>query len=150
MKPWVVLIAFGSMLSLGVGADAQSPCAPTRPDMEGPFYKANAPVRQATGKGLVVSGAVKASASCQPLKGARIEWWQANPGGEYDDAHRGTLMTQDGGAYRFETDPPPPYGGRPSHIHFKAFAPGHRPLTTQLYLKGGEREVTFDLVLAKE
>jgi protocatechuate 3,4-dioxygenase beta subunit len=93
---------------------------------------------------------VKSAAGCGPIKGARVEWWQANRRGEYDDAHRGALSTGDAGAYRFETDSPPPYAGRPSHIHFKAFAAGHRPLTTQLYLKGGEREVTFDLVLVKE
>ena len=149
MKQSALLIGVGLVLTLGVSAPAQPRCAPTRPYAEGPFYKPNAPVREATGKGLVVSGAVKSAASCQPIKGARVEWWQANPKGEYDDAHRGTLIAESGG-YRFETDSPPPYFGRPSHIHFKVFAPDHRPLTTQLYLKGGEREVTFDLVLAKE
>ncbi len=38
----------------------------------------------------------------------------------------------------------------PTHIHFKAFAAGYRPLTTQLYLKGGQSVVAFDLVLVKE
>ncbi len=131
-------------------AGAQPKCAPTQRDMEGPFYKPNAPVREATGKGFIVTGAVRSAANCEAIKGARVEWWQANPKGDYDDAHRGTLVTGGGGTYRFETDFPPPYFGRPSHIHFKAFAPGHRPLTTQLYPKAGQSEVTFDLVLVKE
>jgi protocatechuate 3,4-dioxygenase beta subunit len=52
------------------------------------------------------------------------------------------------GTYRFTTDLPGKYGWRRLHIHFKATAPGYRPLTTQLYLRGGEKEVVFDIVLA--
>ena len=146
----IAIIAL-SVLAVGAGvAGGQSACAPTPRDVEGPFYKPNAPARDATGKGLLVTGAVKSAATCAPVRDARVEWWQANPQGEYDDAHRGSLRSGNDGAYRFETDFPPPYSGRPSHIHLKAFAAGHRPLTTQLYLKGGEREVVFDLVLTKE
>ena len=118
--------------------------------MEGPFYTPNAPRREFTGRGFVIQGAVKSAASCAPVGGARVEWWQANPAGTYDDAHRGSLLTGSDGAYRFETDFPPPYSGRPSHVHFKVFAPGHRTLTTQLYPKAGQTQATFDLVLVKE
>ena len=145
-----VMIVLVVALAAGASATAQPKCAPTPRDAEGPFYKPNAPVREATGKGLTVRGMVKSAATCEPLGAARIEWWQANPKGEYDDAHRGSLVTGNGGTYRFETDFPPPYYGRPSHIHFKAEAQGYRPLTTQLYPKGGQSEVTFDLVLVKE
>jgi protocatechuate 3,4-dioxygenase beta subunit len=150
MKSRAWLAGLALTLCVGSTAPAQPRCTPTPPDMEGPFYKANAPLREATGKGLAVSGVVRSAAGCEPITAARVEWWQANPRGEYDDAHRGSLVAGDNGAYRFDTDFPPPYYGRPSHIHFKAVAAGHRPLTTQLYLKGGERAVTFDLVLAKE
>lgn len=146
----LLVIAAASLLTLSDTAGAQLQCSPTPRDQEGPFYKPDAPRRQATGKGFVVTGAVRSAATCQGLKGARVEWWQAGPGGEYGDAHRGSLLTGDGGAYRFETDFPPAYGGRPSHIHFKAFAPGHRSLTTQLYPRQGQSAVTFDLVLVKE
>ncbi len=146
----LLLVTTALVLTLTASAPAQPKCAPTAPDIEGPFYKPGAPLREATGKGLVVSGVVKSAATCEPIKGARIEWWQANPSGEYDDAHRGSQVTGESGAYRFDTDSPPPYYGRPSHIHFKAFAPGYRPLTTQLYPKGGQRAVAFDLVLVKE
>jgi len=43
--------------------------------------------------------------------------------------------------------PPGVYPGRPPHIHFKVSAPGHKPLTTQLYLRGGEKAIRFDLVV---
>ena len=54
------------------------------------------------------------------------------------------------GGYRFSTDSPGVYPGRPPHIHFKAQAPGYRALTTQLYLRGGEPEVEFNIVLIPE
>src|SRR5262245_34675406 len=145
-----LLVGLIVVLAVGASALAQPKCAATAADAEGPFYKPNAPLREATGKGLVVSGVVKSAATCDSIRGARVEWWQANPRGEYDDAHRGSLVTGESGAFRFDTDFPPPYSGRPSHIHFKAFAPGHRPLTTQLYPKAGQNAVAFDLVLVKE
>jgi protocatechuate 3,4-dioxygenase beta subunit len=144
-------LLIGLVLTLvGASVLAQPRCAPTSPDMEGPFYKRDAPLREATGQGLVVSGVVRSAESCEPIGGARVEWWQANPRGEYDDAHRGAQVTGAGGAYRFDTDFPPPYSGRPSHIHLKADAKGYRKLTTQLYPKGGQSAVAFDLVLPKE
>ena len=150
MKLSVLGIGIVLVLTIGASAPAQPRCVPTRPDMEGPFYKPGAPTRDSTGSGLVVQGVVRSAATCDPIKAARVEWWQANPRGEYDDAHRGMLVTGDTGAYRFDTDFPPPYSGRPSHVHIKAFAAGYRPLTTQLYPKGGQSMVAFDLVLAKE
>jgi protocatechuate 3,4-dioxygenase beta subunit len=150
MRCRTLLIGIALILIAVLSGSAQPRCAPTRPDAEGPFYKPNAPVRESTGKGLVVSGVVRSGATCEPIKSARIEWWQANPRGDYDDAHRGSQTTGDGGSYRFDTDFPPPYAGRPSHIHFKAFAAGYRPLTTQLYPKGGQSAAEFDLVLVKE
>lgn len=132
------------------GASAQARCTPTPRDMEGPFYVPGAPQRESTGRGLVVSGVVRSAPSCAPLPGARVEWWQANPAGVYDDAHRGALVAGAEGRYRFETDVPPPYAGRPSHIHVKVFAPGHRTLTTQLYPRAGQTDISFDLVVAKE
>lgn len=150
MRHRAILIGLLLNLAAGASAPAQSRCAPTAPDMEGPFYKPGAPVREATGTGLVVSGVVRSSGTCEPIGGAHVEWWQANPRGEYDDAHRGSLITGTSGAYRFDTDSPPPYSGRPSHIHFKADAKGYRQLTTQLYPKGGQSAVAFDLVLVKE
>ena len=150
MKRSALLIGTALVFFSGGSAPAQPRCAATPADAEGPFYKPGAPLREATGTGLVVSGLVKSATTCEPIKAARVEWWQANPRGEYDHAHRGSLVTGESGTYRFDTDPPPPYSGRPAHIHFKAFAAGYRPLTTQLYPKGGQSAVLFDLVLVKE
>jgi protocatechuate 3,4-dioxygenase beta subunit len=150
VKARAVLVGLLLTVATAVSAAAQPRCTPTAPDMEGPFYKPGAPARDATGKGLVVSGVVRSADTCEPIAGARVEWWQANPRGDYDDAHRGSQVTATTGAYRFETDVPPPYAGRPAHIHFKVEARGYRKLTTQLYPRGGQSAVGFDLVLVKE
>jgi protocatechuate 3,4-dioxygenase beta subunit len=118
--------------------------------MEGPFYKPGAPELRSTGSGLAVSGNVLSYPGCRPVSGARVEWWLADHSGRYTDSLRGAQTTGGGGAYAFTTSPPGPYTGRPPHIHFKVFAPGHRPLTTQLYLTGKEKEVRFDLVVEAE
>ena len=147
----MTLVALAIALVMAASsAAAQAPCRPTPGDMEGPFYKPGAPARESTGRGFAVSGVVRSAATCRPIAGAHVEWWQASPRGDYDDAHRGSQVTGEGGAYRFETDFPPPYSGRPSHVHVKARAPGHRTLTTQLYPVAGQTQATFDLVLVKE
>ena len=129
---------------------AQPACAPTRPDALGPFYEVNAPERSVTGRGLVVTGTVRSAAGCAPLTGAHIEWWSANPGGDYDGAHRATQRTDGEGRYRYETSFPGRYPGRPPHLHLRITAPGHRPLVTQLYPAGSQTSMDADLVLTRE
>ena len=126
-------ILFGPMLP---PSDAQSTCVPTRPDSEGPFYKPNAPERASIGRGLVVAGVVRKAGNCAPIPNARIEWWQVNPQGEYDDAHRATQTADAEGRYRFETIVPALYPGRARHYHVKVQPKGGRLLTTQLYFPG--------------
>ncbi len=136
------------LLDGAAGAQAtQSACRPTAPDAEGPFYKPNAPERSSIGRGLVVTGVVRAATSCAPIPRARIEWWQANSQGQYDDAHRASQTADAEGRYRFETGFPGVYPGRPPHLHVKVTAPGHRPLTTQLYPTPGQTDLPFDFVL---
>jgi len=126
---------------------AQTKCPPTASDAEGPFYKAHAPIRKNTGRGLTISGTVRSAGSCAPIPGARLEWWLANAQGSYDDEYRGALVTAEDGGYRFETDFPPAYFGRPPHVHVKVLAPGHGTLTTQIYPEKGAKTVALDLVL---
>ena len=145
----ILLVALSFCLSQPSSA-AQTVCSPTAPDAEGPFYKSEAPIRANTGRGLTVSGKVRSAGSCAVIPGARVEWWQTNPQGRYDDEHRGAQLTSSDGGYRFETNFPPGYFGRPPHIHFKVFAPGHRTLTTQVYPKKHLSTITFDFVLKKE
>ena len=144
-----LLVAVSLCLSQPSSA-VQTECPPTTPDVEGPFYKSEAPFRASTGRGLTVSGKVRSAGSCAVISGVRVEWWQTNPQGRYDDEHRGAQLTSSDGSYRFETDFPPGYLGRPPHIHFKVFAPGHRSLTTQVYPKKGQSSIIFDFVVIKE
>ena len=115
--------------------------------MLGPFYEPNAPVRTSVGSGYVLSGAVLRAGGCEPVRDARIEFWLANPRGEYDDAHRATVLAGEKGRYRFESNVPVSYGGRQPHIHVRVTAPGFRDLVTQHYPDAGQREASFDLVL---
>jgi protocatechuate 3,4-dioxygenase beta subunit len=148
----VLLAAALTMAALaggGPGAGAQGTCKLTPADSEGPFYVRGAPERGQTGKGLVVFGTVR-SQDCRPIGGVTIEWWSAGPNGEYDAGHRATTRADAGGLYRYETDFPGRYPGRPPHVHLKITAPGHRTLITQIYPTAGQTSVPMDLVLAKE
>ena len=125
-------------------------CEPTRADALGPFYKPNAPRRTSVGQGYVLTGVVRSANGCAPIPGALVEFWLANPQGEYDDDHRATMQAGAQGDYRFESNVPVPYGGRPPHIHVKVTAPGFRELVTQQYPQPGQTEASFDLVLSPQ
>ena len=125
-------------------------CKPTQPDMLGPFYEPGAPVRTSVGSGYVLSGSVLAAEECKPIPNARIEFWLANPRGEYDDAHRATVFAGHRGEYRLESNVPVSYGSRPPHIHVRVRAPGYEELVTQHYPERGRRKANFDLVLVAE
>jgi len=122
-------------------------CIPTPPDTLGPFYEPDAPVRASVGKGYILSGVVRSSVDCKPLKDARIEFWLAGPHGYYDDNHRATVFSDSNGAYKFESNYPKPYAGRPPHIHIRVSAEGFQVLVTQHYPQKGKTGDTFDLVL---
>jgi protocatechuate 3,4-dioxygenase beta subunit len=144
-------LAFALTMVLGMQAPAAAEtCTPTAPDARGPFYKPDAPVRSSVGKGYVLSGVVKSSGDCAPVKEARIEFWLAGPNKKYDDEHRATLYSDGSGAYRFESNFPPGYLGRPSHIHIRVSTKGFRTLVTQHYPVKGRSEGVFDLVLVPE
>ncbi len=150
---WVVvfvLLALGLLPPTAVPSGAQSTCTPTRPDDEGPFYKPNAPERATSGRGLLVTGTVRSASRCGPLPTARIEWWSVNPRGAYDDDHRATQRVDNEGRFRYETDLPIRYFGRPPHLHVRITASGHRTLITQLYPKPGQTSLTIDFVLVAE
>ena len=133
--------------SHAAAGDGPANCKPTQPDMLGPFYEPGAPVRTSVGSGYVLSGTVLAADDCKPIRNARIEFWLANPRGEYDDAHRATVFASERGEYRFESNVPVSYGGRPPHIHVRVRAPGYEELVTQHYPERGQRKANFDLVL---
>lgn len=123
---------------------ATETCEVTAANIEGPFYKAGAPerarlVQRQRGVPLVVEGIVR-DADCRPIPGAWLDVWHADHEGGYDNdgfGLRGRLRADRVGRYRLETIVPGHYLNgptyRPAHIHVKLFAPGFRPLTTQLY-----------------
>jgi catechol 1,2-dioxygenase len=131
-------------------AGRSADCKPTQPDMLGPFYEPGAPVRTSVGRGYVLSGRVLTAEECKPIPNARIEFWLANSSGDYDDAHRATMFAGQRGEYRFESNVPVSYGGRPPHIHVRVRASGYEELTTQHYPQRGQRQANFDLVLVRE
>jgi len=135
------------------------PCGdPTPNDVEGPFYKSGAPARASLAEAgskaqkLVLSGVVR-SADCKPLAGVTLDFWQADASGSYDNRgyrYRGVVTSDAQGRYRLETNLPPPYMGRPRHIHVKLQAPGTPALTTQLYFPGESRGADPGLVVKVE
>jgi len=99
------------------------------------------------GTRLVLTGAV-VSRSCRPVAGARLEFWQADASGAYDNTGfrlRGHLFTDAQGRYQLETIVPAEYPGRTPHIHVKVLPPAGAVLTTQLYLPDAARNASDSL-----
>jgi len=115
---------------------------PTPRNELGPFYKSRAPLDPHLrapgdpGLPLAVSGLVF-STNGAALPHSKVEIWQADHLGQYDlkgYRYRATITADDSGKYWFDTVMPGHYPGRVGqHIHYVVTAPGHKPLTTQLY-----------------
>jgi protocatechuate 3,4-dioxygenase beta subunit len=89
-----------------------------------------------TGRKLVLTGVVK-GVVCGPIKGARIDFWQADSNGTYDPMGmklRGFQLTGDNGQYRLETIVPGAYAGRAPHLNARIQVTGKPTLTTALFL----------------
>jgi protocatechuate 3,4-dioxygenase beta subunit len=127
------------------GTDATPACAETEDNILGPFYKADAPLKDTlvepgmAGTRLTISGRVL-GATCGPLAGAVLDIWQADDAGAYDLVGytlRGKVQTAADGTFQIQTIVPGHYLNgptyRPAHIHVKVDAAGFAPLTTQLY-----------------
>ena len=127
--------------------DGQAQREPTPHVEMGPFYKRRAPatamLRQPgdAGMPLAVSGRV-ITVHGEPVPNATIEVWQADHGGLYDlDGYRfrAALTPGAAGIYGFESVMPGHYPARVArHVHYFVTAPGHKPLTTQLYFASDE------------
>ena len=150
----------------GVGAAGALPRTPSQ--TSGPFYPADKPLdrdadltrvrgrgERASGQVVHVMGRVL-DVDGRPVKGARIEIWQANTHGRYthpNDANTAPLdpgfegyadlLTDEDGRYRFKTikpaaypiNPMNPERVRPPHIHFDVSGRDAR-LVTQMYFPG--------------
>lgn len=111
---------------------------------EGPYFSAGSPEKSdlreegMAGTTLVVVGHV-VDAACRPITGAKIDVWQADAAGVYDNAGyrlRGHVFSAADGSYRFTTIVPGIYPGRTEHVHVKVTPPGGATVTTQLYFPG--------------
>ena len=120
---------------------------PTSPDIEGPFYRPNAPEKNdlfiaAPGtKPLIFLGRVISTQEI-PLE-ADVELWHADQDGNYDNTgyrYRGLVKANEEGEFDFLTILPGRYLNgkqwRPAHLHFRIVCQGYRELVTQLYFKG--------------
>ncbi|MEA2717068.1 MAG: hypothetical protein QOI99_1385 [Actinomycetota bacterium] len=131
--------------------------APTVEQTEGPYFKANSPeqtdLRTGAGGGtaLDLSGTV-VTTGCQPVNQAKVEFWQADTNGSYDNTGyrlRGHQFTDAQGRYAVQTVVPGLYPGRTRHIHVKVQAPGAAVLTTQLYFPGEARNASDGIFRAE-
>jgi catechol 1,2-dioxygenase len=128
-------------------AAGREACEPTESDFRGPMYAPGAPRRSVLagpnepGERLRIRGTVFGPDCRTPVSRALLDVWQADAAGRYHDEReayrlRGQILTDGRGQYQIDTIRPGGYGGRPAHIHFTVGAPGHEPLTTQLYFRG--------------
>ena len=141
----------------GSTVEAPAGLRATRAVVTGPFYRSGAPYRAKStapferGTLLLVSGRVWSLASRKPIPGAVLDVWHVNVDGAYSDGetdfrNRARLLTAEDGSYELEAIHPVPYtagaGWRCPHLHFSAAAPGHKPLTSEMYFKGDPRQDT--------
>jgi len=126
--------------------------APTKPDIEGPYFKLHSPLRtqlaesNTRGQLYRLEGFVL-TRTCEPVPSAILDLWHADERGAYDEEgfrYRGHLFTDKTGRYRFDTIMPGLYPGRTRHYHFKVAAPFGRVLTTQLYFPNEPRNAVDD------
>lgn len=133
-------------------------CKATNAHAEGPFYRPDAPFRLklypdgATGPILYFSANVT-DVDCRPLSGVKVEIWQADDMGHYDNDDpesppppdffrcRGHAFTDETGRVDIRTVLPANYEVeavpgwiRVKHLHFKLFQSGFEPLTTEVAL----------------
>jgi protocatechuate 3,4-dioxygenase beta subunit len=138
----------------------------TAEDVEGPFYRPDAPFRnvlaeEGEGERLIIGGSVH-DTSGVPVPGALIDVWQASSGPDarvdYDrlsDQYRlrGRLFSDQHGGFVVVTVLPGRYFDvdrlRPRHVHFKVSHAAHCPLTTQLYFQG-DHAAPYDLYYQEE
>jgi protocatechuate 3,4-dioxygenase beta subunit len=109
----------------------------------GTHFKAS-PVRHSElgpgihGTQVTLSGYVLTS-GCRPVRRARVDFWQADEHGGYDDTGvrlRSHQFTDARGHYWLQTILPGPYANRTRHLHVTVRARGERAVTTMLYFPG--------------
>jgi hypothetical protein len=155
-RQWIVIGVVLASFAVPAGAagaptppSAAARCPLTQSEFGDPGYKPNTPIRPHVGTGFVLGGVVRSGIDCSVIPRARVEFWLAGPNG-YDDVHRGTVLTDATGRYRFESNFPSGSFGRQPHIHVRIAVPGFRTLTTAFFPQAGSAAGTFDIVLEPE
>ena len=165
-----------SMLTVAMNNDKPRGC--TEATVFGPFFVEGAPhydqgddvANGAAGEPCEVFARVRGLHG-EPVRGARVDVWQADAEGHYDVQRpdidqaqaRGVLSTGEQGELHFRTIVaeayPIPTDGpvgtllaatrrhpwRPAHLHFKIEADGYEPLTTHVF-RSGDRYLDSDAV----
>jgi len=139
----VTVATSASLSSIALAWDGADKSRPPTPFCElGPFYKRDAPhigvLRKAEDPGMPLSVAgIVYSANGEVLPNAKLEIWQTDYRGHYDNEgyrYRATLQPDAKGTYGLESVLPGHYPTRVcQHVHYLVTAPGHKALTTQLY-----------------
>ena len=140
-----------------LNVDDKTTLKPTVSRELGPFYRTGAPYRAKLtppfepGTVLIVAGRVWSFATKKPLANTTLDLWQVDSqtknysNGNGDFKNRARLLTDENGAYEFETVHPVPYMPGPNfwrspHIHVIANALGHKQLVSEVFFKGDEKQ----------
>ena len=87
---------------------------------------------------------------CAPLRGAQVQFWQANRNGAYTRRLSATVLTNRAGRFRYVSPFPASYEGREPHIHIRVIARAHEPLLSRYVPTRGARRGSIRLVLIPE
>jgi len=119
------------------------PAPPCKDDLTpavpvGADYRVGAPLRKtlsAPGTRMTLSGYVS-GLTCGRIKGARLDFWQADSSGRTDATGfrlRAAVLTGPDGRYAIETIVPGSEGGRARHLGVRVEPSGKKALTTLLF-----------------
>jgi len=162
-RQFLTYSAFGTALTTTPGLFAED-LVRTAEVGEGPFYPDKLPldtdndllilndsITPAVGEITHLSGRVSDTGG-KPMRNAFVEIWQVDSNASYihsDSANRekldgnfqgyGRFLTASSGDYYFRTIKPVEYPGRTPHIHIAVSTNGRRIFTSQILIKGHER-----------
>lgn len=126
---------------------------PSEIDALGPFYNRGMALAKdvrtdPTKQGHELLGTILDAKTGAPVKDAQVELWSVLPNETYDFVgDRGMQVTGADGAYKYLSDWPVPYQGRPSHVHVMVRADGYHGMVTQQYPTPGEAAKQLDIAL---
>ncbi len=135
--------------------DDTSSCTLTPELTEGPFYfdvdSIRSDIREdRQGVTLRLAIRVRDAESCEPIRSAVVDIWQADAEGQYSGFEdnetylRGAQVTNSAGIVEFVTIYPGWYQGRTVHIHAKVHLDKQTVLTTQLFFDERTQRAVYE------